>query len=105
MIARIWRARTTPQLLDGYRAHLLDHVAPTLRGLAGFLSVRLLSRPDGRDVQIIVISEWESLRNVVAFAGDDLDHAVIAPEAKPFLTSWDDHVRHFAVIASETALP
>lgn len=48
--------------------------------------------------EIVVIAEWESEGAVRAFAGDDIEAAVVAPEALALLSDADARVRHFDVV-------
>ena len=105
MIARIWTARTTGGSLDGYRSHFDNAVVPEIRRLDGFVAAELLTRPHGDEVEIVVISRWRSLQAIAGFAGEDIEAAVVAPEAQPLLLSWDRRVRHFTVAATHRAEP
>jgi hypothetical protein len=85
VIARIWTARTTGGNLDGYRSHFDNAVVPEIRRLDGFVAAELQA--------------------IAGFAGEDIEAAVVAPEAQPLLLSWDRRVRHFTVAATHRAEP
>ena len=97
MIARLWTARTTPARVAEYLDHFQTRVAPQLRAMEGYNGATLLTRADGIGVEIIVITRWKSLETIRAFTGDDVDRAVVAPEAEAILTRWDQRVRHYDV--------
>jgi hypothetical protein len=59
----------------------------------------LLERPQDDGVEILGLTFWQSLDSIRAFAGADLEKAVVADEAIPLLTHFDKHVRHFDVAA------
>ena len=47
----------------------------------------------------MTVTLWESLEAVRAFAGDDYEQAVVPPEARALLESFDERSRHYDVIA------
>ena len=97
MIARVWTARATESNAQEYRQHFERHVLPALRSIDGYVAGSLLTRPDSGAVEILVLTRWRSLDAIQAFAGTDLDRAVVADEAAPLFISWDERVRHYAV--------
>jgi len=77
---------------------------PELRAVAGFVSAQVLtSPPASNDIEVLVITTWQSLEAVRGFAGSDLEAAVVHPAAAALLTDYDRRVRHFTVAVSETA--
>ena len=98
MIVRIWRATATPEGANGYRQHFEGNVLPELKSLTGFLKAYLLTREHDGTVDIGVHTLWASIEAVRAFAGSDLESAVVEPHAKAVLTSYDTTVTHFAAI-------
>ena len=97
MIARLWTARAEAKNVQKYRDHFTSHVVPVLHGIEGFLSASLMLRPDLGDVEILVETRWRSLDSIRAFAGSDLERAVVADEAAELFSSWDERVRHYVV--------
>ena len=100
MIARLWRGFTWPGKADAYAKHLYATLLPELRALAGFRDAQLLRRdiPDG--AEIVVVTYWESMDSIRAFAGDDVERAVVAEEAQPLFRVYDATVRHFTVVSN-----
>lgn len=98
MIARMWSARTTRDLAPAYAEHLRSRVIPELSRLEGFVHVMLLERESAGDVDIVVQTLWRSLDAIRAFAGGDLEQAVVADEAAALLTDFDRRVRHYEVV-------
>ena len=99
MVARLFSARTTEAQAPGYASYLQSHVFPELREIDGYLGARLLQRSSAEAVEILVITEWQSLESIRQFAGTDLERAVINEEAAKLLTDFDDRVSHFDVVA------
>ncbi len=98
MIVRTWRGRAALSNPDSYPAHFRQNVVPALRKVGGFRGASLL-REDGADaIEFLVLTRWESMNAVRAFAGDDPGHAVVEPEAVAALTNFDRRVRHYEVV-------
>lgn len=95
MIARRWTGRARePERADAYVAHFEGAVRPQLERTDGFLGATLerIRHDDG--VEIVVVTRWESMEAITAFAGEDVDLAVVAPEARSVLSGFDERVRH-----------
>jgi heme-degrading monooxygenase HmoA len=104
MIARLWSARTTTQLSSAYLEYFSQRVLPELRDLAGFRTAQVFAEATADSVEILVITFWQSLNSVSAFAGSDLGAAVVHPAAAALLTDYDQRVRHFEVLLSADAV-
>lgn len=94
-ILRQWTARTSQEQWPRYRAYFSRKVLPDLRAVEGFLGANLFVRHSGNDVEILVQTSWRSLESIRAFAGTDLEAAVVSEEAIAMLTEFDGRVRHF----------
>jgi heme-degrading monooxygenase HmoA len=99
MLVRTWRGYTAPINGQAYPRHLLESVRPKLEGLAGFKGIYLLRRQVGDEIEFLVITIWESMDAVRAFAGDQPEIAVIEPAARAALTRFDSTVSHYEVLA------
>lgn len=98
MIVRSWRARAAAANVPRYRAHLLGHVAPVLQDIPGFQRLRLLRRPAGDLVEIVVQTEWASMDAIRHFTGANPEVAVVEPDAAAVLVDFDRHVEHFEIV-------
>jgi heme-degrading monooxygenase HmoA len=101
MIARVWTARAAHENAAAYREHFETSVVPSLRRLDGYVAGSLLLRVEGSETQIIVLTHWSSLDAVGAFAGDDIEAAVVADHAQRLLSSWDERVRHYTIVVND----
>jgi len=95
-------AYAKPENARAYRDHLTGHVLPALHKLPGFLGLDLCQAPRGDRVELLVISRWESMDAVKAFAGPNPDRAVVEPGAKAVLAEYDDFVSHYEVTLEAT---
>ena len=98
MIIRRWSAMATPDGARNYEEHFRGWVVPELAGLAGQRGAYLLRRSVGDRFEITVLSKWDSLDAIRAFAGDDLSRAVVEPRAAEVLVSYDAEVTHHEVV-------
>jgi heme-degrading monooxygenase HmoA len=97
MIVRLWRGQTTRDNADAYHAHVTQNVFPVLTEIGGHKGSYLLTREVAEGVEFLAVTLWESLEAVRQFAGDDMDEAVVEPEARAVLAEFDRSVRHFQV--------
>ena len=97
MIARSWRASATPDGAEAYRDHFNRAVLPTLQRLEGWRGAYLLRRDHGDAVELEVLTLWETMEAVVAFAGPSPEQAVVEPAAQAVLRDYDRTVVHRSV--------
>lgn len=97
MIARVWQGRALPGKMEDYAEHLRRAVRPELEQLDGFKGLYLLRRDSAGDSEVLVLTLWDSLAAITAFAGDDPERAVVAPAAQAMFHSYDSLVKHFEV--------
>jgi mannose-6-phosphate isomerase-like protein (cupin superfamily) len=103
VIARRWTARAArAEQADAYVAHFEGAVRPELESTDGFLGATVERVQHDGEVEIVVVTRWESMDAIRAFAGEDVEQAVVAPEARAVLSSFDDRVRHIE-LADEQA--
>jgi uncharacterized protein len=102
-ILRQWSARSTEAQLPKYLEHFSKSVLPELRRVGGFLGVSVSVRRTGKEAEIFVETKWRSLESIRAFAGADVEAAVVAPEAAALLKDFDRRVRHYEIALSASA--
>jgi uncharacterized protein YciI/heme-degrading monooxygenase HmoA len=93
-ILRRWTARTTESQLPKYLEHFSKSVLPELRRVPGYLGAAVSTRRLQSEVEVVVETTWRSLDSIRAFAGPDLEAAVVPDEAAALLTSFDRRVQH-----------
>lgn len=99
-ILRQWTARATQEQWPRYQGYFTTKVLTELRKVDGFLEAKLYSRQARVEVEILVETFWRSLESVRAFAGSDLEAAVVSEEAATMLTQYDRRVRHYEIAIS-----
>ena len=98
MIVRSWTARATA---DGARAYVLffeRSLVPQLSKIDGHRGALVLTHPREQEVDVTVLTFWDSEAAVARFAGDAPERAVVEPEARALLLAFDDRVTHHRVM-------
>ena len=101
MIERMWSGRTTRDGAIQYADHFRRVVVPALAAINGYRGARLLEREVDGIIEVLVVTRWHSFEAIRAFAGDELDRAVVDDEAAPLFSDYDPKVRHFGVVAQD----
>ena len=97
MIGRLWHGWTTADAAPRYEEHLRRETFPALRGFDGYVDGYVLRRDSGDRVDFAVLTLWESLEAIRAFAGDDYETAVVPDAARLVLRGFDERVMHYEV--------
>jgi antibiotic biosynthesis monooxygenase (ABM) superfamily enzyme len=95
MIARVWRGATLGEDADAYAAYVEESGMKAARALPGSRGTIVLRRLRAGYAEFETILLFDSMNDVKAFAGDDLDQAVFFPEDDRYLVERDLEVSHF----------
>jgi heme-degrading monooxygenase HmoA len=98
MIVRAWRGRASSAKPQAYIDHFNRTVLPELRDIPGFRGASLLREDRADGVEFIVLTRWDSMDAVHAFAGGDVSLAVVEPEAVAALETFDKTVHHYTLV-------
>jgi heme-degrading monooxygenase HmoA len=98
MIARMWRGSAYPDKAEEYVKHLQMSVLPELQQIDGFQGLDLMRQDTAESVEFVVLTFWESMDAIRAFAGENAEAAVVAPAAQPLFREYDPTVKHFEVV-------
>jgi antibiotic biosynthesis monooxygenase (ABM) superfamily enzyme len=97
VIAQVWRGATAAEDGDAYAAYIEETGTTSARKLAGSRGTLVLRRVVGDRTEFQTILLFESLDDVRAFAGDDIEKAVFYPEDDRYLVDRDLSVSHYEV--------
>jgi len=97
MISRHWRALAKPGEAERYIRHLTEETFPKLSGIPGFIRASILRRELPRGTEFLIVTEWQSLDAIKAFAGDDPEAAVVPAVVQAMMIEYDPRVRHYEV--------
>ena len=98
MIVRVWHAHVALAPPSEYPRHFIDKVLPELERIEGFAGATLLRQHRAHDIEYVVETRWTSIDAVKAFAGANIDRAVVAPDAAAMLIDFDHKVQHFEIV-------
>ncbi|HKG94728.1 MAG TPA: hypothetical protein VKA84_22635 [Gemmatimonadaceae bacterium] len=106
MIARTWWGATAAAAADEYLEYLHRTGFAEYRATPGNCGVLALRRLANGRAEFLLVSLWDSLDAVRAFAGGadgtgDIERAVFYPEDERFLVARDDQVAHYEVVHAE----
>jgi heme-degrading monooxygenase HmoA len=98
VIIREWRGRATRSNSDAYPKHFRSAVVPELHRLPGFLGAHLCQRDLGGTIEFLVLTKWQSMAAIRAFAGDDTGKAIVEPGGAAALADFDGRAQHYETI-------
>ena len=98
MISRVWHGRTTRENADAYEQLLRTEILPGIHRVPGYRGASVLRRDLDEGVEFVTITMFDSLDAVRAFAGEDYGAAVIEPEARRLLASFDERSAHYDTV-------
>ena len=91
-ITRIFRARIRPEQRGEFEEKFFDVSSRVIPQAAGNLLVSVLKPTKWSPNEYAMISVWEDVESLRAFAGNDWNRAVIPPGTEKFFTeSWMHH--------------
>jgi heme-degrading monooxygenase HmoA len=100
MIARIWSGAVRSGDADVYADYIRDTGFAEYGRTAGNRGAWLLCRDEGDRTEFMTLSLWESVDAIRAFAGDDIEAAVLYPEDERYLIGGESAVTHYTVADS-----
>jgi heme-degrading monooxygenase HmoA len=103
MIGRTWEGATRAADAGEYAAYIEGTGLAAYRATPGNRGAWLLHRVEGDTARFLAISLWDSVDEIRAFAGDDVERAVFYPEDDRFLVERDLTARHWEVTAPADA--
>lgn len=98
MVIREWRGRARRSRADAYPRHFRERVISELRQVPGFIGAQLARRDLEGEVEFLVLTQWQSMDTIRAFAGTEVEKAVVEPGAAAALVEFDERVRHYEVV-------
>jgi heme-degrading monooxygenase HmoA len=98
MIARHWRALARNERADEYVNHLRTEIFPEIRKIAGNLGAGIHRRDVANGVEFVIVTRWVSEEAIRAFAGADVEVAVVPTEVREMMLEYDLRARHYHII-------
>ncbi len=98
MIVRIWHGRTPADKGDAYLDDLKRTGVTNYRATEGNRGVYVLRSSENGVADFLLVSLWDSMDSVRAFAGDRPGTAVYYPEDDAYLLEREPGVRHYEAL-------
>jgi heme-degrading monooxygenase HmoA len=97
MIMRIWRGHVLHYKEQAYLDYLQKTGLSVYRRIPGKQGVFATTRTAKGVTEYVLVTFWESIEAIRAFAGDDYEKAVYYPEDDAYLLSREPKVEHYDV--------
>lgn len=99
MIARVWHGKTDKSNFDAYSEFLRKTAIPDYKKTKGIQGMSFLRNVIGTEAHFTLITYWQNMEGIRAFAGEEVDKAKYYPEDKNFLLEFEEKVQHYEVFA------
>jgi heme-degrading monooxygenase HmoA len=97
VISRHWRGLCRRERADDYIEHLRTETFPALGDIPGFVSASILRRIVPAGIEFLVVTQWQSLAAIHAFAGSKAEAAVVPAKVQDMMIEYDREARHYEV--------
>ena len=98
MIARTWHGRVPASRADAYAEYLMRTGVADYAATPGNRGVHVLRRTEDGVTHFLLLTLWESIDAVRAFAGPDHERARYYAEDDAFLLEREPTVTHYEVL-------
>src|SRR6266508_309257 len=98
MIARIWKGVVQFDDADVYADYIRETGFAEYAQTSGNRGAWMLRRDSGDRTEFLTLSLWDSVDAIRAFAGDDIEAAVLYPEDERYLVGGESTVTHYQVV-------
>ena len=98
IIARIWTGRVPPGKADAYDQFLRERAIPDYTSIQGNLGEIILRRDEQNYTEFTIITFWDSIDSIKAFAGENYEKAKYYEEDKEYLLEFPEHVKHYKMV-------
>lgn len=98
MISRHWKGIAKPGQAAAYIHHLETETFPKLTSIPGFVRASILSRSVEAGTEFQIVTVWESLDAIQAFAGASAELAVVPPLVQDLMASYESKVAHYEIV-------
>ncbi|HET6770834.1 MAG TPA: hypothetical protein VFH75_04255 [Actinomycetota bacterium] len=97
MIARIWKGAVRRQDGDEYARYMRETGIAGYSGTPGNRLALMLRRDLHEKTEFVMLTLWDSMDSIKAFAGEEAEKAVFYPEDDRFLIERDFTAAHYEV--------
>ncbi len=98
MIAREWKCRVPLVHSEGFTAYLYETGIKDSSATPGYIGAQIFRRALHDRIELTLITYWNDLESIKAFAGEDIEQARLYPEDAVFELEPELTVQHYEVI-------
>ena len=99
MIARVWRGAVRTDDADEYAQYIRDTGFAEYGRTDGNRGAWMLRRDEGGETEFVTLSMWDSRDAIKAFAGEDIEAAVLYAEDEKYLVG-ESTIAHYEIVDS-----
>ena len=99
MIVRLWKGRVPADRAEEYKAYQEEVGPPGYAKYPGNLGIYMIGRSLGDEYEISMLTFWDTMESIQAFAGEPVDKAKYYDRDMEFLIDPPETVEHFEVLA------
>jgi len=97
MISRHWSGLCRKEKASEYTAHLLSETFQTLKTLKGFQKASILTKEQEEGIEFLIVTVWDSIEDIHAFAGEDVEEAVVPEKVQQMMIHYDSRAGHYEI--------
>ena len=97
MIARHWSGLCRKENANDYIQHLLEETFKELKQMDGFHKASILTKEEEEGTLFLIITLWNSIDSIKAFAGNDVETAVVPEKVQQMMIHYESRVQHYEV--------
>lgn len=98
MIARVWKGCVRREHAEAYADYIRETGFAEYGRTPGNRGAWLLRRDEGDETEFTTLSMWDSVDSIRAFAGEDIEAAVLYPEDERYLIGGASSIEHHQVL-------
>ncbi len=97
MIIRLWHGRTSAKNYEAYTKFMVETAVPDYKSIEGNLACYFTRSLKENEGHFLLITHWQSINAVKAFAGANPEIAKYYPEDDEFLLEKEKHCELYEV--------
>lgn len=101
MIAREWKARCPETKKEAFIEYLYETGVKDTSSTLGFKGAQIFTRNLDGKAEVTLISYWDSLLSIEAYAGKEISVARLYPEDHKYELDPDNFVSHYEVVENK----
>ena len=90
MFLRTWQGQTKREDGDAYEIFMRERAAPDYGSIDGLINLYFTRRDEGNISHFLLVTIWDSMDAIKAFAGNDPTKAKYYPEDAQYLLAQDE---------------